>query len=317
MKKLLIPILVFLMLVTGCFYMTGSPPGGMQMPTINSFDASPASIAPGDPSMLSWEVSGTASVTIDQGIGSVALTGSRAVTPAVTTVYTLTATNAGGTASATTQVVVSGIPTPTPTPTPTPGPGSLPIIISFSASPPAITSGGTATLSWSVSNAISVTIDQGIGNVGLVGNAPVSPAATTYYTLTASNGAGWSSATTALVVSAAPPPAGKPDLVITSISRSGSTISYTIKNQGTAPATTSTSSLYIDDTVKAYDTVPSLNVGVSSTQSFGTYSYTCLGIHDTIKVEADANNAVSESDEGNNEYAKSYSCITFIPQKSI
>ena len=193
---------------------------------------------------------------------------------------------------------------------------SLPLIISFSASPPAITSGGTATLSWSVSNATSVTIDHGIGNVGLVGNAPVSPTTTTYYTLTATNAAGWSSATTALIVSAAPPPAGQPDLVITSISRSGSTISYTIKNQGTAPATTSTSSLYVDGAVKSYDTVPSLAVGASSTQSFGTYSYTCIGLHDTIKVEADANNAVSESDEGNNEYAKSYSCFT-LPQKTI
>jgi hypothetical protein len=300
--------------------MTGGPPGGVQTPTINSFDASPASISPGDPSMLSWEVSSPATVTIDQGIGGVALTGSRAVTPAVTTVYTLTATNAGGTASATTQVMVSGIPTPTPSPTPTPTPmptpASLPIIISFNANPPAITSGNSAMLNWSVSNAISVTIDQGIGNVGIVGNATVSPTTTTYYTLTATNAAGWSSATTALIVSAAPPPAGQPDLVITSISRSGSTVSYTIKNQGTAPATTSTSSLDIDGAVKAYDTVPSLAVGASSTQSFGTYSYTCLGLHDTIKIEADVNNAVAESNEGNNEYAKSYSCFT-IPQKTI
>jgi len=106
MKKLLVPILVLLILATGCFYMTASPPGGVQAPTINSFDASPASISPGDTAMLNWEVTGNASVTIDQGIGGVALTGSRAVTPAVTTVYTLTATNAGGTASATTQVVV-------------------------------------------------------------------------------------------------------------------------------------------------------------------------------------------------------------------
>ena len=324
MKKLLIPIMVFLMLATGCFYLTdGAGPGGTApMSTINSFDASPLSISPGGSSTLNWNVTGATSVAIDQGVGNVALTGSRMVTPSATTIYTLTATNAGGTITATTQVIVEAVappppPTPTPPPPPTPTPADLPIISYFSAVPPAIIAGDTSTLSWSVSNAVSVTIDQGVGNVGLVGTAPVSPASTINYTLTATNAAGWSSVTIPVIVSAAPPPAGKPDLVITTFSRSGGTINYTIKNQGTEAAATTTSSLTIDGGVKAYDPVPPLAAGASSTRSFATYSYSCTGTSDTIKVKADANNAVSESIEGNNEYAKSYMCITITPDTKL
>lgn len=110
MKKL-IPLLLLLAVV----FTAGCLPGGPitistsgQPPAINSFDASPSSISAGESSTLSWNVSGATTVSIDQGIGNVALTGRRAVMPSVTTVYTLTATNvAGMSATATTQVIVS------------------------------------------------------------------------------------------------------------------------------------------------------------------------------------------------------------------
>jgi len=159
-------------------------------PVVNSFDANPGSISLGASSTLSWNVSGATTVSIDQGIGSVALTGTRVVSPSTTMVYTLTATNAGGSITATAQVIVSGAP-----------PAGLPVINSFTANPGSITAGDSSTLSWNVSNATGVTIDPGVGAVDPIGNASVWPAATTLYTLTASNATGWVSQTISVVAS--------------------------------------------------------------------------------------------------------------------
>jgi len=70
-----------------------------------AFSASPATIDPGGSTTLAWTTSGASSVSIDQGIGTVAATGSRVVVPTVTTTYTLTATNAAG--ATTSQAVVT------------------------------------------------------------------------------------------------------------------------------------------------------------------------------------------------------------------
>jgi hypothetical protein len=66
-------------------------------------------------------------------------------------------------------------------------------ISSFSASPATITAGNSTVLTWSVSNASSVWIDNGIGLVGTSGSITVSPGSTTTYTLTV-NGCGGTSA---------------------------------------------------------------------------------------------------------------------------
>ena len=65
-----------------------------------------------------------------------------------------------------------------------------PIIISFSADVTTITEGDSATLSWEITEATAVTIDPGIGLVDLIGFFSVFPAATTTYTLTATNSCG-------------------------------------------------------------------------------------------------------------------------------
>jgi hypothetical protein len=196
MKKFTPFVLLFVMLITGCGI------GGINLTqpvTIASFDASPPSIAAGESSTLSWSVTGATSVSIDQGVGNVALTGSRVVTPAATTVYTLTAINAAGSGTtATTQVIVSGGTTPIPTPSPTPG--SLPVINYFTASPSSIVAGASSTLTWNVSNATSITIDHGVGVVGASGTAPVLPTTTTNYTLTAINTTGSSNKSTVVFV---------------------------------------------------------------------------------------------------------------------
>jgi hypothetical protein len=94
-----IAVLVF---ITGC---SGTPPA---VPIINSFSATPSTITVGESSTLSWSVTDAASVTIDHGVGSVAsTTGTTSVSPAVTTTYTFTATNATGSVTATTTVMVN------------------------------------------------------------------------------------------------------------------------------------------------------------------------------------------------------------------
>jgi hypothetical protein len=102
MKKLLFSLLLIFVMVAGCVPVTDN-----QRPTIDSFYTSPGSITSGGSSTLSWGVSGATTVSIDKGIGSVALTGTRVVSPTATTTYTLTATNDAGSVTATAQVMVS------------------------------------------------------------------------------------------------------------------------------------------------------------------------------------------------------------------
>lgn len=65
-----------------------------------------------------------------------------------------------------------------------------PTINYFQASPSEIEFQETSTLSWSVTGATSVTINQGIGTVGASGSKDVSPEETTEYSLTAENNDG-------------------------------------------------------------------------------------------------------------------------------
>jgi hypothetical protein len=84
--------------------------GGPLVMTIKVFAASPPNIKEGDWTTLAWEVSGTGNVRIDPGIGDVAQTGSRSVQPLQTTTYTMYATNDQGIIKATSQVIVTPIP---------------------------------------------------------------------------------------------------------------------------------------------------------------------------------------------------------------
>jgi len=65
-----------------------------------------------------------------------------------------------------------------------------PIINFFTADSIAIDEGDSATLSWAVTDATTVTIDQSIGSVTLSSSTSVSPTTTTTYTLTATNSVG-------------------------------------------------------------------------------------------------------------------------------
>lgn len=93
-------VIAVLVVVSGC---TGAPPA---VPIINSFLANPTTITVGESSTLSWSVTDATSVTVDNGIGSVALTGTTAVNPTTTTTYTLTATNTAGSVTGSVTVTV-------------------------------------------------------------------------------------------------------------------------------------------------------------------------------------------------------------------
>jgi PKD repeat protein len=71
-------------------------------------------------------------------------------------------------------------------------------------SPTAVAAGGSATLSWTTTDASSVSIAPGIGTVSSSGSLSVSPTATTTYTITASNQFGTITQSTTLTVNPAP-----------------------------------------------------------------------------------------------------------------
>jgi len=158
---------------------------------INSFTASPSTIARGGFSTLSWSISDATSASINQGIGSVdPVSGSVEVSPNNTKTYTLTAQGPGGPKTARVTVTVNI---------------DLPTVNYFTASPGTIAAGGSSTLSWDVNNADSVSINNGVGNVNKKsGSKNVSPGSTTIYTLTATNFAGSSTAQATVTVLSAP-----------------------------------------------------------------------------------------------------------------
>jgi outer membrane protein OmpA-like peptidoglycan-associated protein len=182
---------------TYIFRLTVTDPGGLKSTArttvgtvknnvrIIQFSASPANIAPGETSKLTWSTENAKTVTIN-GIGAVAANGTSNVSPQQTTTYTLTAIGADGTqVNATTTVTV--------------GNGNGPRIVNFQASPTEILAGDKSTLTWNVENSTKVNI-SGVGDVNASGSTTVSPTETTTYTLTATNAQGTSTATAMVTV---------------------------------------------------------------------------------------------------------------------
>ena len=83
------------------------PPG---LPTVDSVGASPATITAGASATLSWTTTDATDVSIDNGVGTVAVDGNATVSPPATTAYTVTATGAGGTTTSTVTVTVTVTP---------------------------------------------------------------------------------------------------------------------------------------------------------------------------------------------------------------
>ena len=67
-----------------------------QIPPTAKLTAAPTTITAGNSATLTWSTTNTTSVSIDNGIGTVAASGSTTVSPTTTTTYTLTANGSGG-----------------------------------------------------------------------------------------------------------------------------------------------------------------------------------------------------------------------------
>jgi len=96
-----------------------------------SISANPTVINKGESSTLSWTTENADTVTIDQGIGTVAASGYLQVTPQQTTTYTITADGDGGTATDSVTITVN---TPQTTTSTTPTTTSMPPTTSTSTS---------------------------------------------------------------------------------------------------------------------------------------------------------------------------------------
>ena len=143
MIRILVPLAV---LAAGC-------PSTSPAPSITAFTAAPTTIHAGEKSTLSWTVTGSTSVSIDSGVTVPSGASSVDVTPTATTTYTLTASGLGGsvTASATVTVLPAV---------------AKPAITAFTASPSTAATGGSVTLSWTVTGQIdAIKVDPGNVNV--------------------------------------------------------------------------------------------------------------------------------------------------------
>ncbi len=91
-------LLFCMIIISGC--------SEQKNPVISSFEAIPDEIELGQESQLRWNVVDATSITIDNGIGNVNLTGNKTITPIETTTYTMTAKSASNTVTASVQIIV-------------------------------------------------------------------------------------------------------------------------------------------------------------------------------------------------------------------
>jgi beta-lactam-binding protein with PASTA domain len=137
-----------------------------------------------------------------------------------------------------------------------PAPPVLPGLPTVTLSPASstIAAGQSATLIWSTSNATVVSFDQGIGAVGPWGIGSVYPAATTTYTLTATNAIGSATATATVTVGADTAPPVISGVTSSNLTTTGATISFTTNEPSYHQVEYGTTTSY--GTVTALDSTP-------------------------------------------------------------
>ena len=138
--------------------------GGVPAVPVVNLSASPSTINQGE-SILSWSSSDATSCTASGGwSGSLATSGSKAVSPTATTSYTITCDGAGGSASASVTVTVNE----------TPPPAVIVPTLNLTASPSSVSRGGTITLNWSSTDASScIASDDWSGSKATSGSASI------------------------------------------------------------------------------------------------------------------------------------------------
>jgi hypothetical protein len=176
-----------------------------------------------------------------------------------------------------------------------------PLINDFSASSGSILPGENVTLHWSVSDAPTVSIDNGPGRVQSAGSVEVAPQVTTRFTLTAAGEKGMSTAW--VTVQVADKSTFLPDLVITGVTHISGLLYYKIKNTGAVDAGPSETHVY-DQSNMLRDTgwVESLKAGEEKTLPFTNYDWEGF----KITVCADGKSQVSEANKDNNCYVPTF-----------
>ena len=222
-----------------------------------TFTADPSSILPGGSSTLIWTTAYADDVSIDQGIGTVELSGSIIVSPETTRTYTLTATGQGKT---TTRSVTVTVLAPPPS-------------VTMNATPEAIRMGESATLTWSSTDATSASISPDIGDVSVDGSTTVSPTETTTYTITVT-GTGGSVAASATVTVTYPLPT-------VNISASPGTIAA---GESSALSWTSAYANTCSIEPEIGDVDPNGSTTVAPTETT-TYNISCTGAGGTVSAQ--------------------------------
>ncbi|MCG6895290.1 MAG: hypothetical protein LJE65_16940, partial [Desulfobacteraceae bacterium] len=162
----------------------------MQPPTV-WLQADPPTVREGEPALLTWGSDNADFCTISPGVGWVDCSGSQAVTPLATTVYTISAASPAGFALASAEVTVI--------------PAADPPTVTLTVDPVEIVQGEPAVLSWKTQDADRCELFPGFGEVATTGVVSVYPEQTTTYTLTA-DGPGGTTAEIATVTVLPPEP---------------------------------------------------------------------------------------------------------------
>jgi len=149
--------------------------------------AAPATINYGESTTLTWDSTNATSCTMNNSIGTVSTSGSISVSPAWSTIYTITATGPGGTSHLERVTVTVVQPRPT--------------VTIISAIPVLINNIGQSTVfTWTSTHASLCTIDNGIGSVSTSGSISISPTSTVTYTITAIGPGGTATDTVTITV---------------------------------------------------------------------------------------------------------------------
>ena len=154
----------------------------LQAPVVD-FNADPEGVAPGGSSTLTWSCSDADTVMLYPFGWYMDMSGSYTVTPDATTTYRIVATGLGGTTTASAAVTVY-----------------QPPVVSIVADPQTVYAGQPSILSWTSSDAASVSMDNEIGAVEQNGSMVVNPTQTTTYTVTAAGPGGTATASVTVTV---------------------------------------------------------------------------------------------------------------------
>jgi len=221
----------------------------------------PTSITSGNSATLSYACTNSTSASIDNGVGAVTLpSGTKSVSPTVTTTYTLTCSGPGGSATNPATLTVTAASAPT---------------VNLTANPTSIVQGNSSTLSWTSTNATSCSAAF-TGNTSTSGSQSVSPSSSTTYSITCT-GAGGSASDTATVMVTAPVPTASLSASPTTITQGDtSTLTY---------ACTNSTSASINNGVGVVTPTSGGTAPVSPTVTT-TYTLTCSGAGGTATANA-------------------------------